>query len=268
MAQAPASLASAPDTLFITGPYNPDHCILQPEYLDPLRQQCAGSRRIVAVAGGTIYLAAINLLKGHVAVSHWSLHQHLESRYPGVSVRSDILYTQDENIYTCAGALASVDLALRLVEDDLGGAVTAHIARQMLLPHRRTATCSQVSSTLQAQNNASNPILNLLAWLPNQLDSNLSIPKLARRVAMSPRNFARRFREQVKQTPARYIEELRFEAAKRELALERQSIGEAAQRSGFQNPESLRRLFQRRLGITPKVFRDQMTSFALQQEVS
>jgi transcriptional regulator GlxA family with amidase domain len=244
------------DTIFITGPNDPSLCELKPKYLEWLMHQCAHSRRVIAVAGGVIYLAAMGLLRGRVAVSHWSLHRHVESKYPGVAFRCDILYTRDGKIYTCAGGLASVDLALMLVEDDRGSAAAAHVAKQMVLPHRRTAICSQVSPTLHAQNSASHPISELIAWLPAHLTSDLSVFKLARRVAMSPRNFSRRFREQMKMTPAKYIEELRFEAAKRELVREGQSIVGAADRSGFKNAESLRRLFRRRLQTTPQAFRD------------
>ena len=250
----------AADTLIITGPAEPGSCNLQRGYLEWLRQQCARSRRIVGVAGGVSYLAAIGLLGGRSAVAHWSIHKCLQVKYPSVSFRSDILYSQDGKIFTCAGALASVDLALRLVEDDLGSKVSAYLAGQILVPFRRTATCSQISATLKAQSNLSNPIADLLAWLPDQLTSDLSIPKLARRVAMSPRNFARRFREQVKVSPAQFIEDLRFEVAKRELVREGQSVVGAAECSGLKNAESLRRLFQRRLGINPSLFRGQVAS--------
>ncbi|WP_446742435.1 GlxA family transcriptional regulator [Silvibacterium acidisoli] len=250
--------SDAIDTIFITGSYEPAFCELERECLSWLKDHCMRSRRIVATAGGILYLAAMGLLNGRAAVSHWSMHSHIAGASSEVSVRSDILYTQDGNIYTCAGALASVDLVLSLVEEDLGNAVSSHVARHLLVPFQRTAICSQISSTLQAQISVKHPISDLLAWLPDQLASNLSVAKLARRVAMSPRNFARRFREQVKMTPAHYIEDLRFEAAKRELFREGESISEVAARCGFNNVESLRRLFQRRLGMTPKAFRDRM----------
>jgi len=233
---------------------------LNPETLSQLKHYCNESHRVIALAGGVLYLAAMEMLRGRVVVAHWGLHRQFENSFPSVSVRSDILYNRDGKIYTCAGALASVDLGLQLVEDDLGRAATAHISERLLLSHRRTSGCNQVSPTLKAQNNVSHPISDLLAWLPDQLASDLSILKLAQRVAMSPRNFSRRFQEQVKKTPARYIEELRFEAAKRELIRKERSIAEAASRSGLNNAESLRRLFHRRLGVTPKMFRDQMAS--------
>lgn len=245
------------DTIFVTGSYEQDSWNVRSSRLNRLKRQCERSRRIVAVAGGTLYLAAMELLNGKAAVSHWSMHDLLENTSSKVSVRSDILYTQDGNIYTCAGALASVDLALRLIEEDLGSVVSSHIARRLLVPFQRTAICLQISSTLRAQVDVKHPIADLLAWLPDQLTGNLSISILARRVAMSPRNFARRFREQVKTTPSRYLEDLRFEAAKRELFREGESISDVAARSGFKNVESLRRLFQRRMGMTPKAFRDQ-----------
>jgi transcriptional regulator GlxA family with amidase domain len=244
------------DTFVITGPYGPPPGDLRPVFREWLKQQCLASRRIVSIAGGTAFLASTGLLKGRSVVAHWDLRRHLEGSYSGITVRSDILYTWEGNIYTCAGALATIDLALRLVEDDLGGAAAMHVARRMLVPLRRSPACNQISFTLQAQGEAGTPIADLLAWLPAQLGTDLSIAKLARRVAMSPRNFTRRFAEQIGVSPGRYIEELRFEAAKRELSRQGQSISGAAQVSGFGNTESLRRLFQRRLGITPKLFRE------------
>ena len=249
------------DTIIITASHEVVLSHLDSETLSQLKNYCSMSHRVIALAGGVLYLAAMEILRGRVVVTHWSLHRQLEKSFPSVSVRSDILYNRDGKIYTCAGALASVDLGLQLVEDDLGRVATAHVSERMLLSHRRTSVCNQVSSTLKAQNNVSHPISDLLAWLPNQLASDLSILKLAQRVAMSPRNFSRRFHEQVKKTPGRYIEELRFEVAKRELARKECSVAEAASRSGLNNAESLRRLFHRRLGGTPKTFRDEMASF-------
>jgi len=250
-------ISIVPDTLFITDPDDRHRPAMQRNYLPWLREHCSRSRRIVGVAGGILTLGALGLLDGLTAVSHWSLQDLVKSKYPLASIRSDILYTQDRNIYTAAGALGSVDLALRLVEEDLGCDVAVEIAKRMLLPFRRTSSSSQVSIALRVQASGLSPISDLLAWLPDNLTLDLSIPKLARKVAMSPRNFARTFRRQVGLTPGKYIEEIRFETARQEITRAGQTVVGAAQLSGFKNAETLRRLFIRRLGMTPRIFREQ-----------
>jgi transcriptional regulator GlxA family with amidase domain len=250
-------ISTVPDTLFITDPDDRHRPAMQRNYLPWLREHCSRSRRIVGVAGGIFTLGVLGLLDGLTAVSHWSLQGLIKSKYPLASIRSDILYTQDRNIYTAAGALGSVDLALRLVEDDLGCDVAREIAKRMLLPFRRTSSSSQVSIALRVQASGLSPITDLLAWLPDNLTLDLSIRKLARKVAMSPRNFARTFLRQVGLTPGKYIEEIRFEAARQEITRAGQTVAGAAQLSGFKNAETLRRLFIRKLGMTPSSFRVQ-----------
>jgi transcriptional regulator GlxA family with amidase domain len=243
------------DTLIITGFENAQSHSFNATSLQWLRDQCPRIRRVVAIAGGTLILAATGLLDGRRAVTHWSLHDHLRLRYPRVLLQPNILYTRDQNLYTCAGGIASADLALSLLEEDLGSNIAAEVASRLLLHFRRTGTSRQVSLTLQAQANTTDHIFDLIAWLPDHLKEDLSVRSLARRVAMSPRNFARLFRHQVRITPAKYVEGLRFEAAQRELAANGQTISGAAELVGFTNTDALRRLFARRLGVTPGRFR-------------
>ena len=243
------------DTFVVTGPDHIDLTSMPGEFRRWLRLLYSASRRTVAIGGGTLTLAAAGLLDGRKAVTHWALHQRLKQLFPRVLLEPNGLYTNDHNLYTCAGATASLDLALRLVEDDLSSDIAAKIASSMLLHLRRTGDSSQISATLQAQTTSSDPISALLGWLPDNLMKELSVGALAKRVAMSPRNFARCFQRQVGFTPAKFIENLRFEAAQRELENGRQTVEKVAELSGFPNTGSLRRIFVRRLGLTPAVFR-------------
>ena len=243
------------DTFIVTGSDHIDRSSMPGEYRRWLRLLNSTSRRTVAIGGGTLTLAAAGLLDGRKAVTHWALHQRLKQLFPRVLLEPNGLYTNDHNLYTCAGATASLDLALRLVEDDLNSDIAAKIASTMLLHFRRTGDSRQISVTLQAQASSSDPMPFLLGWLPDNLMKDLSVRALAKRVAMSPRNFARCFQRQVGVTPAKFIESLRFEAAQRELENGRQTVAKAAELSGFSNTESLRRIFVRRLGLTPAVFR-------------
>ena len=248
------------DTLIILGPEDADSTSFSPAHLQALRDQCSRSRRVVAIAGGTLVLAATGLLDRKRAVTHWSLHDQLRVSFTRVLVQPDIIFTREGNVYTCAGGIACADLALTLVEEDLGSNIAATVARRMLLHFRRTGMSRQVSLTLEAQAHTTATFFNLLAWLPDHLTEDLSVESLARRAAMSPRNFARIFRQEVGLSPGKYVEGLRFEAAQRELAIKGQTISGAAELVGFTNVECLRRLFTRRLGTTPGRFREEMIS--------
>jgi transcriptional regulator GlxA family with amidase domain len=251
------SKPSAASVLFVAGVYEPECCQISSDCVRWLREQCNQSDRIVAVAGGTAYLAATGFLDGLNVVCHWRLQEQTIGQNRVGSVRSDILYTLDRNVYTCAGALASVDVALRIAESDCGSDMAYKVAHRMLVPYLRSGNSSQASSILRAQVNGSRGISDLLVWLPENMSADLSVPNLARKIAMSPRNFARTFLREVGRTPAKYIEDLRLEVACREIVRNGQTISGAAQLSGLKNNEALRRLFLRHMGITPKVYRDQ-----------
>ncbi|HEX4166517.1 MAG TPA: helix-turn-helix domain-containing protein, partial [Bryobacteraceae bacterium] len=150
---------------------------------------------------------------------------------------------------------AGIDLALALVEEDLGRSVALKAAQMMVVFLRRPGGQSQFSATLMAQISASAPLGDLLAWLPDNIQRNLSVNGLARRTAMSPRNFARLFQQEAGKTPARYIEDLRLEAARRQIESTAMTFEEVAISCGFTSAEILRRSFVRRLGVTPRQYR-------------
>jgi transcriptional regulator GlxA family with amidase domain len=204
---------------------------------------------------GTLVLAKAGLLNGRKATTHWKWCDELRNAYPAVSVEHNVIYVRHGNFYTSAGATAGIDLALALVEEDLGAALASKIAQMLLVFSRRSGRQPQVSVTLAAQSNKSQPLGELLSWLPDNLQEDLSVAKLARRAAMSPRNFARSFRANLGTTPAKHIERLRLELAKRHLEATTHGLAGVAGACGFANSETLRRAFLRHCGLTPGQFR-------------
>ena len=157
---------------------------------------------------------------------------------------------------------AGIDLCLALVEEDLGRPLALRIAQMMVVFLRRPGGQSQFSTTLEAQTCESTPLGDLLAWLPDHLRQDLSVTSLARRAAMSTRNFARQFKQELGKTPAQHVEDLRLEAARRQLESTARSSDEIADACGLASAEVLRRMFQRRLRVTPGQFR---ASFGLRR---
>lgn len=165
----------------------------------------------------------------------------LARKYPRISVDGDRIYTQDGNIWTSAGVSAGVDLALAMVEEDHGHELAVEIARRMVLFMRRGAGQRQYSVQLEAQAADHRPIRDLIAWISEHLNADLSVPVLARRVGMSERNFSRVFTQQVSMTPARFVARLRTEAAKAKLVETEHKLEAVAQSAGFGDGETLRR---------------------------
>jgi transcriptional regulator GlxA family with amidase domain len=209
--------------------------------LDWLRARVKDVRRIGSVCSGAFVLAAAGILDGRQATTHWELADELARRYPRISVDGDRIFTHDGNIWTSAGVSAGIDLALAMVEEDHGHALALEIARRMVLFMRRGAGQSQFSSQLAAQAADHQPIRELIAWISEHLDSDLSVPALARRIGMSDRNFSRVFAQQVSTTPARFVAQLRTEAAKAKLAAAPAKLEAVAQSAGFGDGETLRR---------------------------
>jgi transcriptional regulator GlxA family with amidase domain len=243
------------DTLLVAGFDNREETRFEQDFLNWLREQSAKSRRFGSVCTGALVLAAAGLLDGRRATTHWRWCDRMAQDHPSVTVDRDPIYVRDGNCYTSAGVTAGIDLALALVEEDLGRPVALQVAQIMVVFLRRAGGQSQFSSTLAAQARENRPVGDLLAWLPDNLRRDLTVDLLARRAAMSPRNFARLFQQELGKTPARHIEDLRLEAARRQLELTALSLEEVADASGFAGAETLRRMFKRRLGVTPGQYR-------------
>lgn len=229
------------DTLLVLGSSDTAQSPIAPALLDWIRARAADVRRVGSVCAGAFVLAAAGLLDGRKATTHWELADLLARRYPRISVDGDRIFTHHGNIWTSAGVSAGIDLALAMVEEDHGHALASEIARRMVLFMRRGAGQKQFSSQLAAQAADHQPIRELIAWISEHLDSDLSVPALARRVGMSERNFSRVFTPQVGTTPARFVAHLRTEAAKAKLAAAPAKLEAIAQSAGFGDGETLRR---------------------------
>jgi transcriptional regulator GlxA family with amidase domain len=214
------------------------------------------ARRTTSVCTGAYLLGAAGLLDGRRATTHWQWCDGLAERHPSVSVDPDPVFVRDGDVWTSAGVTAGMDLALALVEDDLGPDTALHVARQLVVFLKRPGGQSQFSSALAAQQAAHPALRELQTWIAGHLEEDLSVPALAARARMSERSFARAFRREVGDTPAAYVEALRVERARALLEDGAPSLDAVARASGFSSPEILRRAFHRRVGVGPADYRE------------
>lgn len=217
-------------------------------------------RRLCSVCTGAFPLAETGLLDGLSVVTHWMYAPRLQARYPKLNVEQDPIYIQAGKIWTSAGVTAGIDMALALVEEDYGHAASIHAARQMVVFLKRPGGQSQFSVTLAAQSALAERSFDALhAWISGHLGETLSIERLAERMCMSPRTFARRYVDAVGQTPARTVERMRVEAASQLLESSQLSLKQIAVRCGFVSDQNLRRAFVRQLGVGPLDYRERFS---------
>jgi transcriptional regulator GlxA family with amidase domain len=214
------------------------------------------ARRVASVCTGAFVLAAAGLLDGKRATTHWASCEALARNHPRVRVERDPIYVKDGRVWTSAGVTAGIDLALAMVEEDLGREVANLVAKWLVVFVRRAGGQAQFSAQLSAQAAEREPLRDLQAWIVEHPDAALDVPSLARRAGMSGRHFARVFRAEVGLTPASYVERVRVETARRLLETTARSIEDVATRAGFGTPEALRRAFARRLGLSPRDYRN------------
>jgi transcriptional regulator GlxA family with amidase domain len=249
------ALGDAPfDTLLVAGGEGVEDAAQSP-VLRAFVQAAAGSaRRVVSVCSGALVLAAAGLLDGRRATTHWRRAAQLQQRYPAVRVECDRIYVQDGPVWTSAGITAGLDLALALIEDDLGSEIARSTARHLVVYHRRAGGQSQFS-TLLAIDPPSDRIRTALAFARERLHEPLPVERLAAAACLSPRQFGRAFRMETGQTPAKAVEQLRVEAARLRIEASREPIEAIAQAVGFTDPERMRRAFLRLYGQPPQALR-------------
>jgi transcriptional regulator GlxA family with amidase domain len=253
--RAVGEVRSGIDTLLVAGGRGTEAALADELLLAWLRRMARRVRRIASVCSGTFLLAEAGLLDGRRATTHWEVCRELARRYPRVTVEEDPIFVRDGNVYTSAGVTAGMDLALALVEEDHGRDVALRVARQLVLFLKRPGGQSQFSAQLKVQAADREPLRALQAWIADHLAEDLSIPALARRAAMSERNFARVFAREVGATPARFVERTRIEAARRRLEESSDGLDEIAAQCGFASAEILRRAFLRVLRVAPSAYR-------------
>jgi transcriptional regulator GlxA family with amidase domain len=247
------------DTLMVAGGRGVDRAAENAELLNWLCAQAATARRVTSVCSGAFLLAAGGLLDGRRVVTHWSRCEELARRYPLLHVEPDPIFINDGSVWTSAGISAGIDLALALVEEDLGHELALAVARHLVVFLKRPGGQAQFSVTLALQENAGR-FADLHAWIAENLGGDLSVATLAAQVGMSERSFVRHYRTQTGSTPARAIEQLRVEAARRLLGDTALPIKRVATRCGFGTEETLRRSFLRAIAVTPQAYRERFAS--------
>jgi transcriptional regulator GlxA family with amidase domain len=253
-----AALEDAPraiDTLIVAGGAGIDTFCEDRAALDWIAAHARRARRVASVCTGAFALAAAGLLDGRRAATHWTAAAELARRHPRVTVDPEPIFVRDGSLWTSAGVTAGMDLALALVEDDLDRDAALTIARHLVLFLRRPGNQSQFSVTLAAQAPRRDALRDVQRFAVENLAADLSVDALAQHAHMSARHFARSFRAETGITPARYVERLRLEAARRALEDARVPLGAIVTACGFGTPETMRRVFLRALGVGPAEYR-------------
>jgi len=209
------------------------------------------TRRLGSICTGAFFLAEAGLLDGKRATTHWHFARELQQRFPRIKVEEDRIYTTDGTVWTSAGMTACIDLALALVDADLGAKITRAVAHKLVIYHRRTGGQSQFSALLELEPK-SNRIQDALSHAKQHLHHKLSVNELAEVAHLSPRQFSRACLAETGHSPARIIERLRVESARTMIEAGGQSVERVAQLVGFADPERMRRAFHRALGRTPQ----------------
>jgi transcriptional regulator GlxA family with amidase domain len=250
------------DTLVVAGGRGVQTAVHDERLLAWLKAAARRSRRVTSVCTGAFLLAEAGLLEGRRATTHWASCALLAERHPNVEVESDPIFVRDGNVTTSAGVTAGMDLALAMVEEDLGRELALEVARWLVLFVKRPGGQAQFSAQLEAQLADREPLRELQQWLPDHLDEDLTVPALAKRACMSERNFARAFRDETGMTPAAYVEAARVERARISLDSGDLPVETIARQTGFGTVETMRRAFRRRVGVSPAGYRSRFRSEA------
>lgn len=233
------------------GPVDPD-----PAVSAALRAAHRRGARMVSFCSGVFTLAAAGLLEGRTAATHWMYVDELRRRHPDVIVDGDVLYVDDGDVLTSAGTAAAIDLALHIVRVDHGPELANQIARRMVVPPHRDGGQAQFAVTPVARTDDGEPLAPVLEWMLENLHEPVSVTQLAHLAAVSPRTFARHFRELTGTTPLRWLQHQRVARAQELLEAEDLPIDVVAVRAGLGTAANLRQHFGRVTGTTPSAYRD------------
>ncbi|MCK3830050.1 GlxA family transcriptional regulator [Pseudomonas fluorescens] len=246
------------DTLVIAGGWGVYAAAEDPTLVQWVRDKSRHTRRMASVCTGAFLLAASGLLDGCRVATHWTRCEELARKFPALTVEANPIFIQQGAVWTSAGVTAGIDLCLALVEDDLGRAIALEVARHLVVFLKRPGGQSQFSVTLSLQRSDSR-FADLHAWIADHLTLDLNIATLAAQAGMSERSFVRHYRAETGQTPARAVELIRVETARRQLADSTTSIKRIAMQCGFGCEETLRRSFVRALSVTPQAYRERFS---------
>jgi len=212
-------------------------------------------RRIASICTGIYGLAPTGLLDDRDVATHWAFVADVQRKFPNLRVDPDALFRKDDRFYTSAGITAGIDLALAMVEEDLGPEAALAVAREMVVYLKRSGGQSQYSEPLRFQMESSDRFAGLAAWILTHLKADLSVPSLADRACLSVRQFSRAFKERFDVTPAAFVEEARLAEACRRLAARQSSLEAIARSVGYTSDDAFRRAFERRFAVSPRHYR-------------
>ncbi len=244
-----------PDTVIVAGGLNYPRQEQKPEDLEALVKLTQEARRIASVCTGAFILAQLGLLDGKRATTHWMYLEDLRENYPQIDVEQDAIYVRSDNIYSSAGVSTGMDLSLALVSEDLGPKLARQVAQLLVLFLQRPGGQSQFSVALQQRSPEEAAIQQVVAAITDAPGADHRIPVLARQAGMSPRNFSRVFTKELGCSPGAFVGQVRLEAARQLLEQTQLELEAVAERSGFGSAESMRKAFQKKLGVAPVHYR-------------
>lgn len=241
------------DTVIVVGG-DPIAAGTPPAVLAFIRRSEQTASRMASICSGAFVLAQAGLLDGRRATTHWAYARDLQARFPAVQVDDDRIYVVDGHIWTSAGMTAGIDLALAMVEKDLGAGLARSVAQKLVVYHRRAGGQSQHSALLELEPK-SDRIQTALSYAKENLTAPLSVEQLAEVARLSPRQFSRAFRAETGQSPAKAVENLRLEAARLMLERSRHTLDQVAGMTGFSDGRRMREAFLRVFGLPPQAIR-------------
>jgi transcriptional regulator GlxA family with amidase domain len=250
-----SSLEATPmDTLLIAGGHGSETAGADDEVVGWLRAVRPRVRRMGSICTGAFVLAAAGFADGKRLATHWAYCDRLQELHPGINVERDAIFIQDDGLWSSAGISSGVDLALAMVEQDFGRELALMVARRLVVFLQRSGGQSQFSMPLEAQL-AEGPLAAVAGWVADNPAADYRIEKLAQRTNISPRTLHRLFRGTFGRTPAQWITSMRVECARRMLEQSEKTLQEVSAASGLGTADAMRRIFLRRLGVTPSDYR-------------
>lgn len=247
-------------TLLVAGAPHAGHAPAEPRVLDWIRRTAPLARRYGSVCSGAFLLAEAGLLDGRRATTHWSVADALAARYPKVTVDADAIHVRDGKVRTAAGVTAGMDLALALVEEDLGRDIALKVASQLVMFFKRPGGQGQFSRREAPAAANRSALQELQRWVAAHPAAAHDVPSLAARIGVSARHLSRLFQEEVGVTPAHWVEAARVTAARQLLEEGNIAPKQAAAECGFSSVDTLRRAFLRVVGVTPAEYRKRFVS--------
>jgi len=253
------AMTPSPHTLIVPGGPGIHGFCEDPKFASHFVNHASKAERLVSVCTGAFALATAGKLQGREVTTHWSAYDELEQKFPSITVKRGPIFINDGTVWTSAGVTSGIDLALAIVEDDLGHTAALEIARHLVVFLKRPGDQNQFSSSLTLQSKSSQ-FSDLHVWINSHLDADLSVPALAHFMNMSERTFTRKYSDSTGQTPSKMVELLRLEAARHFLATCASPLKTVAQRCGLGNESTFIRSFTRKFSVTPSEYRARFKS--------